>query len=470
MQSSTEEEEQSIILISDDEAEDMLGSPVMFVDPLEEPAPEEEKSEEVVDEECGLVITFCKKPDVMPHARYDCTTHKFEQTECDTCSPLENNADICDQCYCYICDKLASQCENWTVPALCHCNAHNKSKFWRDRHDSSFSGVLVTFNLQLTDIDADLQRGGDLLQKFIEELCKEYNKYLLGEEVLPTQHECFCFPKLPPGKCDVCISHSIETVYKYSGIFTLVTRFLNQAEKENPKATAVMFLGAAKEIAFHKDPSLNCQNFDSSSSLKIAVHCLLQRITTQLQRMLVLCDFPRSLHEMFVKYFQTISLPCHCFGFSNSLNVMPWDHVLLTTVLKGQNVTGQRKTKGRKVSLWECLPVIEARVERLVDQKNYKEVVHYLRAVKCNDIKGLRYLQDKIPFYLCKSGNFMDASNSLLFAVNSLACCTACRLTASEFEVYLKMFRTGSVPKGNDILDPGVWTAAGKCDFFLKHV
>ncbi|XP_062475018.1 uncharacterized protein LOC134163846 isoform X2 [Pezoporus occidentalis] len=416
---SKKEEEQSIILISDDEAEDPLGSPVMLVDPLEEPAPEEGKSEEVVDEECDLVVTFCKKANVMPHARYDCTTHKFKRTECDTCSPLGQNADICDQCYCYVCDKLASECKNWTIPALCHCNAHNKSKFWKDRRDCALAGILVTFNLQLTDLDADLRRGGDLLQKFIQELSVEYNKYLVGE-VLPTQHECFCLPKLPPGQCDICRSHGMEVVYK------------------------------------------NWQNFGHSSSLKIAVPCLLQRITTQLQRMLVLCDFPKFLHEKFINFFQSISLPCHCFGFSNSLNVMPWDHVLLTTVLKGQNVTGQRRMKGRKVSLWEWLSVIEARVERLVDKNNYKEVVRYLRAVKCNDIKGLSHLQDKIPFYLCKSGNFMDAAHSLLFAVNNLACCTACRLTASEYEVYLKMFRTGSVPGGNDILDPGLWIAAGR--------
>ncbi|KAF1671131.1 hypothetical protein FQV07_0003956, partial [Pygoscelis papua] len=460
--SKREEEEQSIILISDDEAESTLGNSVLLVDPLEKSAVEEEKSEEVVDEECELMVTFCKQAKVMPHARYDCTIHPFERMECETCSPLGKNADICNQCYCYICDKLASECQNWTTPSLCHCNAHNKSKFWKDQRDFALAGVLVMFNLELTDIDADLRHGGNLLIKFIQELSVEYNKYLVGERMPPTQHECFCLPKLPPGQCNVCRSRSVEVVYKYSGVFALVTRFLNQAERESPKAAAVMFLGAAKEIALHKDPALDFDFFFFFS--------FQNRITTQLQRMLVLCDFTKNLYEKFVNFFQSISLPCHCFGFSNSLNVVPWDHVLLTTVLKGQNITGQRTQKGRKVFLWETLPVIEARVEKLVDKKNYKEVVRYLRAVKCNDTKGLRDLRDKIPFYLCKTGDFLDAAHSLLFPVNSLACCTACRITPFQFEVYLKMFRTGSVPTGKAMLDSGPWITVGKCDFLLTYI
>ncbi|XP_050173852.1 uncharacterized protein LOC126641330 isoform X2 [Myiozetetes cayanensis] len=457
---SGEEEEQSIILISDDEAESTPGNSVLFVDPQEEPALGEEKPE-VVDEECELMVTFCKQANVMPHARYDCTTHPFERTECDTCSPLGENADICDQCYCYICDKLASECQNWTTPSLCHCNAHNKSRFWKERRDFALAGVLVMFNLELTDIDADLRHGGSLLIKFMQELYVEYNKYLTGERIPPTQHECFCLPKLPPGQCSACRSRNMEVVYKYSDVFALVTRFLNQAEQESPKAAAVMLLGAAKEIALHKDPSLSWQNLGHTASLKIAVPCLFQRITTQLQRMLVLCDFPKTLYEKFINFFQSISLPCHCFGFSNSLNVVPWDHGLLTTVLKGQNITGQRTQKGRKIFLWETLPVIQARVERLLDKKNYKEVVRYLRAVKCNDTKGLRDLRDKIPFYLCKTGDFLDAAHSLLFPVNSLACCSACRITPCEFQAYLKMFRTGCVPPGNDMLQTGPWLTVG---------
>lgn len=31
-----------------------------------------------MDEEEGLVVTYCKRGTVMPHARHDCTEHPFE--------------------------------------------------------------------------------------------------------------------------------------------------------------------------------------------------------------------------------------------------------------------------------------------------------------------------------------------------------------------------------------------------------
>ncbi|XP_056358881.1 uncharacterized protein LOC130259030 [Oenanthe melanoleuca] len=462
----SEKEEENIILISDDdddEGESTQGSSVLFVEPQEKSPLEEKKSEELVDEEGDLVVTYCKQANVMPHARHDCTTHPFERRESDTCSPLGKNADICEQCYCYICDKLAAECSLWTTPSLCHCNAHNKSSFWKAQRNFALAGVLATFNLELLELDTELRRGGDLLEKFIKDLSVAYNKYLTGERLCSPGCECCCQPKLPLGQCNVCSSQNMEVVYKYSDVFELVTRFLNQAEQESPKAAAVMMLGAAKQIALHKDPALlrNCQNLGPTASIRIAVPFLFQRITTRLQRMLVLCDFPKILYDKFVEFFQSISLPCHCYAFSNSLNVLPWDHMLLTTVLKGQNITGQRRQKGRKTFLWEALPVVEARVEKLLEKKKYKEVVRYLRAVKCNENQRLRDLRDLIPFYLCKTGNFLDAAHSLLFPVNSLACCSACRITPCQFKVYLKIFRTGCVPSGNDVLDTGPWVTAG---------
>ncbi|XP_014741837.1 PREDICTED: uncharacterized protein LOC106859246, partial [Sturnus vulgaris] len=80
---------------------------------------------------------------------------------------------------------------------------------------------------------------------------------------------------------------------------------------------------------------------------------------------------------------------------------------------------------------------------------------------KATMLRVLRDLRDLIPFYLCKTGNFLDAAHSLLFPVNSLACCSACRISPCQFKVYLKIFRTGCVPSGNDVQDAGPWVTAG---------
>lgn len=48
-----------------------------------------------------------------------------------------------------------------------------------------------------------------------------------------------------------------------------------------------------------------------------------------------------------------------------SLNVVPWDHRLLTTILRGQKVAGHARKKGKRELLWEAFTVIRARVDRL---------------------------------------------------------------------------------------------------------
>lgn len=92
-----------------------------------------------------LVVTFSRRADVLPHARYDCPIHpfmwghcnkdslpsiqglnkhtplclsSFRAADCESAAPLAGNQLICDQCFCYICDKLASSvcwCKRYTT-------------------------------------------------------------------------------------------------------------------------------------------------------------------------------------------------------------------------------------------------------------------------------------------------------------------------------------------------------------------
>lgn len=58
-------------------------------------------------------------------------------------------------------------------------------------------------------------------------------------------------------------------------------------------------------------------------------------------------------------------------SFVFRLCIRPWDDVLLVSVLKGQNVSGIRKEKGRKDVLVEQISVVLLRVKLLQQQQRY---------------------------------------------------------------------------------------------------
>ncbi|XP_043945657.1 uncharacterized protein LOC122816730 [Protopterus annectens] len=470
---------ESVILISDcdddvcyeaDDVNTTLEPSVLVIDPVDGESSRKESSEEIIDEECGLAITFSKKGNVMPHARYDCPENPFVKTEYDTSAPLEKNSSYCDQCFCYICDKQANKCEFWTVVSLCHCNAHNKSKYWKAQRDTALAGVLTIFNFDLTEIDTDLRRGGALLLKFIQDLSVEYSQFLKGvivnyDDLCPCF--CVCHTNFRKGQfCNRCRHQHVNiVVFRYAHVFNLVTQFLNQAEEENPKTASIMLLGAAKEVLLHKEPTYSfVSEQNKSESLKFLIQLLMQRITESLQKKLVLCDFPEYLFKKIILFFQSLPLPPFCFQFSNCLNVLPWNDLLLTSVLKGQNITGEQKNKGKKKLLWESITVVEARVERMEARNEYRELVRYLKVVKATDTLKLRNFRDRIPFYLCALGDLRGGTEAMT-AFNNIACCTACRLTAEEFCDFLKMARTGA-----SFTKTGEWTVVGDAEQLKKSV
>ena len=75
----------------------------------------------------------------VPHCRYKCPVHRFD----NAASRIDNkgifpmqthvNKEICDECYCFICDIKASSCADW----IKHCNASPTHVAWvnlRARH------------------------------------------------------------------------------------------------------------------------------------------------------------------------------------------------------------------------------------------------------------------------------------------------------------------------------------------------
>ncbi|XP_034544548.1 uncharacterized protein zgc:112980 isoform X2 [Notolabrus celidotus] len=375
-----------------------------------------------------LVVTFSRRAEVLPHARYDCPIHAFTAADCEVGAPVGENKLFCDQCFCYICDKLASSCLMWCYSGICHSNSHKRSDFWNNLRNRALLGGLQSFNLTLSEIDAHLRHADTMLQNFRSELTYRFSAFLTGTSVQEYSRGLY---------------NMEGRVHDYTQVCEFVTMFLNKADKLDGRAAAIMYLGAAEDFIqhFHVKGAFSVQS--PMANAVEAKALLLQRVISSLQRQMVMADFtPEFIHKL-QGFYKRVSLPADLRSMKNSLCVRPWDDVLLVSVLKGQNVSGVRKDKGKKDLLMEQISVVLLRTEALQKQQRYRELCRYLRVVQTDDSKHLQQLQDLIPFFTCMEGNLSQGLCSLFPSVNT----PASRLTPNLFRCYLHIFKTATAPK-----------------------
>ncbi|KAI3353334.1 hypothetical protein L3Q82_019875, partial [Scortum barcoo] len=375
-----------------------------------------------------LVVTFSRRAEVLPHARYDCPIHPFTATDCETGAPADKNQLICDQCFCYICDKLASSCVMWIYSGVCHCNSHKRSNFWNNLRNSTLLGGLKTFNFTLSEMDAHLRHAEMMLQSFRQELSARFSSFLKGKTV-----EGF----------DLSRSNQKCLIFDYTSVYEFVSSFLNKADKQDGRAAAVMRLGAAEDFIRHCPVTGTFILQSPMANVAEAKVVLLQRVISSLQRQMVMSAFMPEFTQKLQDFYKRFHFPAELKSMRNSLCVRPWDDVLLVSVLKGQNVTGIRKDKGKRDVLFEQISVVLLRTEVLQRQHRYRELCRYLRVVQTDDSTLLQQVQDLVPFFMCMEGDFTSALQSLFPPVNA----PASRFTPHLFLFYLRIFRTGTAPK-----------------------
>ncbi|TNN75938.1 hypothetical protein EYF80_013908 [Liparis tanakae] len=417
-----------IIILSDDEdgEEDMCSDLSVLIVEMEDV----KKSADAVaavppsasDED--LVITFSRRAEVLPHARYDCPIHAFTATDGEIGASVANNHLTCDQCFCYICDKLAASCKMWSYAGVCHCNSHKRSDFWNNLRNGLLLGGLKAFNLTLCEIDSHLRLADTMLQSF---------RQGLSEKFLSTV-------KTP--ECGVNQLNQKSLIFDYTAVFEFVSSFLNKAAQQEGRAAAILRLGAAAEFIRHFQIS---GYFICQSPIATNVDArlmLLQRVIASMQRQMVTTDLTSDFIDKLQDFSKRLCFPVELKSLKNSLCVRHWDDVLLVTVLKGQNVSGVRKDKGKKDFLIEQISVVLLRTELLQRQHRYRELCRYLRVVKSDDSKRLQQVRDLLPFFMCMDGCLTGSLNSFFTVVSA----PAARLTPPLFLFYFRIFRTATAP------------------------
>lgn len=78
----------------------------------------------------------------LPHTRQNCTQNQFDPALYNLAfsfkrETIDKNKETCEQCYCYVCDKPATECDKWSsedslVRSSNHCCANDAHAFWRD--------------------------------------------------------------------------------------------------------------------------------------------------------------------------------------------------------------------------------------------------------------------------------------------------------------------------------------------------
>jgi hypothetical protein len=106
---------------------DSLGSDVEIISPLPKFATMARNSgpSNSNDEDGEIVFVGIANEDNRIHARYDCirflfSSGKFKETD-------HGNQHYCGKCYCYACDRPASDCPDWSW----HANANQKDPKWQ---------------------------------------------------------------------------------------------------------------------------------------------------------------------------------------------------------------------------------------------------------------------------------------------------------------------------------------------------
>uniref|UniRef100_H3CS68 Zgc:112980 n=1 Tax=Tetraodon nigroviridis TaxID=99883 RepID=H3CS68_TETNG len=435
-----------IIILSDDEEEASENDPactessVYIVEPETKREPDVDLNPRTLEED--LVVTFSRPAQVLPHARYDCPLHPFTAADDALDAPLAANQLICDQCFCYICDKLASQCQSWCQRGSCHCNGYKKSRYWSNLRSCVLLGVLHSFNLTPSEMDAPLRHAEQMLQIFKKNVCVEFGTFLKGKSPpnAPNQvHEAWAV-------AEASVHHASPRC-SYTPVFGLVSTFLDEADKQDDRAAAVLRLGAAEEFIRHVNVPRGKHTQAVSSYLPVFSFA---RVISSLQRQLVTADFTPEFRQKLQAFYRRFLFPVELKNLKNSLTlppslcVRPWDDILLATVLKGQNVSGIRKDGKRRDVLTEEFSVILLRSELLQRQQRYRELCRYLRVVQAAEsAPGLQLLCDLVPFFLCLEGDFLSAVDSLLRLGNA----PASRFTPQLFLIYLCVFKSATAPK-----------------------
>ena len=220
---------------------------------------------EVDDDDEDCIVVAVNKADVLPHCRADCPIEKYAPTENVKIGPFKDNAKFCDKCFCYICDKKASECASWATSREPHCNANSKAACWKARR-MVLTQVKFTFLNRCLQKHVTQQRQAAIRGEatiICVEMREVYQAYRMGSKCDAKLVPCNCIchkQKTPNNWCGKCRSvHDLKKKFDYRPIRAKVQELIRRIQQWTKSQVEQIFLleVIVSELCLHKGADIN---------------------------------------------------------------------------------------------------------------------------------------------------------------------------------------------------------------------
>lgn len=159
---------------------------------------DDKKAEKTVEnvEKKDVSITYFRPATNLPHARENCSIHKFVQSNV-TSSTVSCNEKYCEQCYCYVCDARVQECDTWKTGTNPHCNGYAKNSFWEKLRKMGKRKMNAVQDSLLKCLPADeqtesLKAAAEQVTGLLETLRSELNDSSNNFNSRPSSSRCDC--------------------------------------------------------------------------------------------------------------------------------------------------------------------------------------------------------------------------------------------------------------------------------------
>ena len=242
------------------------------------PVETSKKNGDESDDDC--VVVECRHADILPHCRADCPMSEYSFTENVKVGAFEDNAKFCDKCFCYICDKKASECLGWNSPREPHCNANSKSACWKARRmvNNTVKFTFITKAMHKYVSQVRHQTIREEAKIVCVEMRETYQNYRQGAKcdakLVPCNCQCHK-QKTPSHWCAKCRSvHDLKKKFDYRPVRAKVRELVNRIKEftNNNNEKVFLYEVIVSELVAHKGADIN-QMTQQSGNPDIQAQC-----------------------------------------------------------------------------------------------------------------------------------------------------------------------------------------------------